>query len=117
MCKHPNYLFFGKSEKEVTKLETARTELREKAERISEKYEDVKDRGSALAARVEAVLAKVQTKVPTASDAELKMMRDVKALKVKLDQIQAATDQLKEKEKYQRYQVDTGWEKHKFSGD
>lgn len=90
----------------VSKLETSRTELRAKAEVISEKYEDVKDRSAELSSRVEGVLTKVQTRQPTASDAELKMSRDLKALKLKMDQIQAATILLKEKEKYQRYQIE-----------
>jgi len=90
----------------LDRLETSRTELRAKAETISEKYEDVKDRSSELSGRVEAVLTRLQTRQPTASDAELKMARDLKALKLKMDQIKAATILLKEKEKYQRYQIE-----------
>ena len=89
----------------LRKLETSRTELRQRAETISERYEDVRDRGQELAARVEAVLAKIQTRAPVASDAELKMARDVKVLKNRMEQMERATEQLKEKEKYQRYQV------------
>jgi hypothetical protein len=40
-----------------------------------------------------------------ASDAELKMTREVKVLQFRVEQFRGAVDQLKEKEKYQRYQV------------
>jgi hypothetical protein len=40
-----------------------------------------------------------------ASDAELKMTREVKVLQFRVEQLRGAVDQLKEKEKYQRYQV------------
>ena len=102
-------LLKGKKSSQETllrKLETTRTELRKNAESLSEKYEDVKDRGSDLAARVESVLSRVQTRAPTASDAELKMARDLKMLKNKMEQMKVATEQLKEKDKYQKYQVD-----------
>jgi len=102
-------LLQGKKQSQETllgRLEAMRTDLRSNAEAISEKYEDVKDRGSDLAARVEAVLAKVQIKVPAASDAELKMARDIKLIRNKMEQIKVATEQLKEKEKYQRYQIE-----------
>ena len=89
----------------LSKLETSRTQLRERAEAISERYEDTKDRGSDLAHRVEAVLAKVQTRLPSASDAELKMGRDLKQLGLKMAQVEAAAQIIKEKEKYQRHQV------------
>ena len=89
----------------LRKLETTRTELRGNAEGLSEKYEDVKDREADLATRVEAVLSRVQTRAPTSSDAELKMARDLKILKNKMEQMKIATEQLKEKDKYQKYQV------------
>jgi len=54
---------------------------------------------------VEAVLSRLQTQVIGSSHAELKMSRDLKLLQSKLEQIKVATDQLKEKEKYQRYQL------------
>jgi hypothetical protein len=44
-------------------------------------------------------------RAPVASDAELKMAREVKMLQLRVDQLRGAVDQLKEKEKYQRYQV------------
>jgi len=90
----------------LNKLQASRTQLRQNAELISERYEDVKDRGSSLTARVEAVVAAVQSRVPTASDAQLKMARDLKVIKSKMEQIQISTEQLKEKEKYQRYQAE-----------
>jgi len=93
-------------EAQLTKLEQSRTQLRASAENISERYEDIRDKGTSLAARVEAVLSRLQTRVPGASHAELKMARDLKMLKAKMEQVQLATDQLKEKEKYQRYQLD-----------
>jgi len=92
-------------EQQMLKLEHTRTQLRENAENISEKYEDIRDKGSSLAARVEAVLSRLQTQVTGSSHAELKMSRDLKLLESKLEQIKVATEQLKEKEKYQRYQL------------
>eukprot|EP00088_Acartia_fossae_P018897 TRINITY_DN20958_c0_g1_i1.p1 TRINITY_DN20958_c0_g1~~TRINITY_DN20958_c0_g1_i1.p1 ORF type:complete len:659 (-),score=88.39 TRINITY_DN20958_c0_g1_i1:79-2019(-) len=89
----------------LNKLQSARGDLRLKAETISERYEDIKDRSAALSDRVEAVLAKAQTQLPAASDAELKMARDLKALNQKMEQVRAATELIKEKEKYQRYQM------------
>ena len=47
-------------------------------------------------------------RAPVASDAELKMSREVKVLQSRVEQLRGAVDQLKEKEKYQRYQVRTG---------
>lgn len=93
-------------EAQLSKLEQNRTHLRANAENISERYEDIRDRGSSLAARVEAVLSRLQTRVPGSSHAELKMSRDLKMLEAKMEQVKLATDQLKEKEKYQRYQLD-----------
>ena len=40
-----------------------------------------------------------------ASDAELKMSREVKLLQFRVEQLRGAVDQLREKDKYQRYQV------------
>jgi hypothetical protein len=40
-----------------------------------------------------------------ASDAELKMSREVKVLQSRVEQLSGAVHQLREKEKYQRYQV------------
>eukprot|EP00088_Acartia_fossae_P058860 TRINITY_DN6934_c0_g1_i4.p1 TRINITY_DN6934_c0_g1~~TRINITY_DN6934_c0_g1_i4.p1 ORF type:complete len:648 (-),score=145.99 TRINITY_DN6934_c0_g1_i4:662-2605(-) len=93
-------------EAQLAKLEQSRSQLRANAENISERYEDIRDRGSSLAARVEAVLTRLQTHVPGASHAELKMARDLKVLQAKMEQVKVATEQLKEKEKYQRYQLD-----------
>jgi len=93
-------------ESQLSKLEQNRTQLRANAENISERYEDIRDRGTSLAARVEVVLSRLQTRVPGASHAELKMARDLKMLEAKMEQVKLATEQLKEKDKYQRYQLD-----------
>jgi len=91
----------------LNKLQASRTDLRARAELISERYEDIRDRGASLTARVEAVLTKAQSRAPAASDAQLKMARDLKMVRNKMEQIKLSTDQLKEKEKYQRYQGET----------
>jgi hypothetical protein len=44
-------------------------------------------------------------RAPVASDAELKMSREVKVLQSRVEQLSGAVHQLREKEKYQRYQV------------
>jgi len=92
-------------EQQMLKLEHTRAQLRANAENISERYEDIRDKGSSLGSRVEAVLSRLQTQVIGSSHAELKMSRDLKLLQSKLEQIKVATEQLKEKEKYQRYQL------------
>jgi len=44
-------------------------------------------------------------RAPVGSDAELKMSREVKVLQSRVEQLSGALQQLREKEKYQRYQV------------
>ena len=82
-------------EAQLSKLEQSRTKLRANAENISERYADIRDRGASLAVRVEAVLSPLQTWVPLASHAELKMARDLKMLEAKMEQVELATNQLK----------------------
>ena len=65
-------------EAQLIKLEQSPTQQRANAENISEWYEETRDRGASLAARVEAVLSRLQTRVPGASHAELKMARDLR---------------------------------------
>merc|ERR1719237_1167595 len=64
----------------LARLEQERGKVRDRAELLSEKYEDVKDRGQELSGRVEAVLSKLQAKIPQLSDKELAMAREVSGL-------------------------------------
>lgn len=102
------YLAMKKMEQEklVQKLENHKAKVRDKAESLSEKYEDVKDKGLELGVRVESVLAKLQSKIPQLSDKELAMARELGNLNKKVQSLEGGINQLKDKEKYQRYQVD-----------
>ena len=92
--------------KSLTSLEEDRGELRDGAEALSERYEDVKDKGDELRVRVEAVLAKLQARVPHLSDKELAMGREVAGLERRVEALEGGIKQLVEKEKYQRCQVE-----------
>jgi len=92
----------------LDKLETDRGKVREKAEMLSERYEDVRDKGLELASRMEVVLNRIQSKVPNLSDKELAMAREVTGLDRRIQSLDGSIQQLKEKEKYQRYQVEIG---------
>ena len=109
----------------VARLEAERGRARDKAELLSEKYEDVRDRGQELGHRVEAVLSKLQVshtvfsiemvtdatftslqaKIPQLSDKELAMAREVSGLDRRVQALEGGVKQLREKEKYQRYQI------------
>ena len=93
-------------EKSLAALEEDRGELRDAAEALSERYEDVKDKGDELRIRVEAVLAKLQARVPHLSDKELAMGREMGGLERRVDSLEGGIKQLVEKEKYQRCQVE-----------
>ena len=67
-------------------------------------------KGSELRGRVEAVLAKLQARVPQMSDKELAMAREVTGLDRRVGSLQATVAQLREKERYQRCQVEGGRE-------
>ena len=90
----------------LTALEEDRGELRDAAEALSERYEDVKDKGDELRIRVEAVLAKLQARVPHLSDKELAMGREVVGLERRVEALDGGIKQLVEKERYQRCQVE-----------
>jgi len=90
----------------LTALEEDRGELRDAAEALSERYEDVKDKGDELRLRVEAVLAKLQARVPHLSDKELAMGREVVGLERRVEALDGGIKQLVEKERYQRCQVE-----------
>jgi len=87
-------------------LEEDRGELRDAAEALSERYEDVKDKGDELRIRVEAVLAKLQSRVPHLSDKELAMGREVVGLERRVEALEGGIKQLVDKERYQRCQVE-----------
>lgn len=89
----------------LARLEQERGKVRDRAELLSEKYEDVKDRGQELSTRVENVLSKLQAKIPQLSDKELAMAREVSGLDRKVRSLEGGVKQLREKEKYQRYQI------------
>jgi len=93
-------------EKSLAGLEEDRGELRDAAEALSERYEDVKDKGDELRLRVEAVLAKLQSRVPHLSDKELAMGREVVGLERRVEALEGGIKQLVEKERYQRCQVE-----------
>jgi len=90
----------------LSALEEDRGELRDAAEALSERYEDVKDKGDELRIRVEAVLAKLQARVPHLSDKELAMGREVVGLERRVEALDGGIKQLVEKERYQRCQVE-----------
>merc|ERR1719445_1529641 len=92
-------------EKQLRNLEQQRVKVRDRAELLSEKYEDVKDRGQDFSARVENVLSHLQAKIPQLSDKELAMAREVAGLDRKVASLEGGVKQLREKEKYQRYQI------------
>ena len=83
----------------LTALEEDRGELRDAAEALSERYEDVKDKGDELRLRVEAVLAKLQARVPHLSDKELAMAREVSSLDRKVQALEGGVKQLRDKER------------------
>ena len=89
-------------------LEKERGKVRDKAELLSERYEDVRDKGQELGARVESVLTRLQSKIPHLSDKELGMAREVASLDRRVQALEGGVNQLREKEKYQRYQVEVG---------
>jgi len=95
-------------EKQLDKLEKERSKVRDKAELLSERYEDVRDKGQELGARVETVLTRLQAKIPHLSDKELAMAREVASLDRRVQALEGGINQLREKEKYQRYQVEVG---------
>jgi len=95
-------------EKKLDMLENDRAKVRDKAELLSERYEDVRDKGQELGARVEAVLTRLQAKIPQLSDKELAMAREVTSLDRKVQALEGGINQLRDKEKYQRYQVEVG---------
>ena len=47
----------------------------------------------------------IQAQIPQLSDKELSMAREVSSLDRKVESLEAGVKQLKEKEKYQRYQI------------
>jgi len=95
-------------ENQLNQLEKERGKVRDKAELLSERYEDVRDKGQELGDRVEAVLARLQAKIPHLSDKELAMTREVASLDRRVQTLEGGINQLREKEKYQRYQVEVG---------
>jgi len=95
-------------EKQLDQLEKDRGKVRDKAELLSERYEDVRDKGQELGARVETVLTRLQAKIPHLSDKELAMAREVASLDRRVQSLEGGINQLREKEKYQRYQVEVG---------
>merc|ERR1719237_1069283 len=92
----------------LARLEQERGKVRDRAELLSEKYEDVRDRGQELGARVEAVLSKLQAKIPQLSDKELAMAREVSSLDRKVQALEGGVKQLRDKERYQRTQIGAG---------
>lgn len=95
-------------EKLLDLLEKDRGKIRDEAELLSERYEDARDRGQELSARVESVLTRLQAKIPHLSDKELTMAREVTSLDRKVQVLEGGINQLREKGKYQRYQVEVG---------
>jgi len=95
-------------EKLLQRLERLRTKARDEAEALSERHEDVRDRGQELGARVEAVLSKLQAKIPQLSDKELAMAREVSSLDRKVQALEGGVKQLRDKERYQRTQIGAG---------
>jgi len=95
-------------EKQLDLLEKERGKVRDKAELLSERYEDVRDKGQELGVRVESVLTRLQSKIPHLSDKELGMAREVASLDRRVQALEGGVSQLREKEKYQRYQVEVG---------
>merc|ERR1740129_2174530 len=95
-------------EKLLQRLERLRTKARDEAEALSERHEDVRDRGQELGARVEAVLSKLQAKIPQLSDKELAMAREVSSLDRKVQAREGGVKQLRDKERYQRTQIGAG---------
>jgi len=95
-------------ETQLDQLEKERGKVRDNAELLSERYEDVRDKGQELGSRVEAVLTRLQSKIPHLSDKELAMAREVSSLDRRVQALEGGINQLREKEKYQRYQVEVG---------
>ena len=68
----------------LAKLTQERFQLRDNAASLSEKYEDLRDTQENLMLRIEAVLNSIQRRLPVASDAEIRMQRQLQAMEKKM---------------------------------
>ncbi len=85
----------------LTQVETQREGLRQRAAELSERYEDLHDSGARLQTRLDLVLRKITSGAPSASDAELEMLRTLKELGRRRRDLSNSLDQVKAKEAYQ----------------
>ena len=68
----------------LAKLTKERFQLRDNAAQLSEKYEDLRDTQDNLMLRIETVLNSIQRRLPVASDAEIRMQRQLQGMEKKM---------------------------------
>ena len=90
----------------LDKLNSEKTNLRDRAAVLSERYEDLQDNGQRLRTRIEIVLQKLQRQVPIGSDAELRMQRQLQDLERKTREMRSSMERIAAKERYQMRQID-----------
>ena len=90
----------------VAALDREKAALRDKAADLSERYEDLNDGGSDLQRRLESVLRRVQARCPVSSDAEMRMVRQLKEISRRSKDLANAMEQIRIKEKYQMRQIE-----------
>merc|ERR1739844_620145 len=89
----------------LAKLTKERFQLRDNAAQLSEKYEDLRDTQDNLMLRIETVLNSIQRRLPVASDAEIRMQRQLQGREKKMKDLSNAYEQIKAKERYQVRQI------------
>ena len=68
----------------LSKLTEERFSLRDKAAQLSEKYEDIRDNQENQVSRIETILNVIQRRLPVASDAEIRMQRQLQSIERKV---------------------------------
>lgn len=91
---------------EIEQMNVKKQELQEKAESLAEKYEDIKDKQDEMMKRCEKILLLISRNQSVPSNAEKKMLAELKLMKEKLDKYRKNINNLQNKHKYQEIQME-----------
>ena len=87
-------------------LNSNKTSLRDKAAELAERYEDLKDNNESQRSRIEVILQRLNNNISGLSDAELKMLRQLRDYQKRAKDFVNAFDQIRSKRNYQQQQMD-----------